>query len=208
VERAVESAKKLKSKDKKEEEILFEKKELRSSTQAATKASSSLAAVTSKGKDASRMKEMQLDVKSQLKQDDSESEPKPSCSNEHGVTKEIQSKAQMFKECLECDSSVDSENSSHNLDITSSAEETMNKDNLTSRIAAALSSQKGQWQLSCLKMNLLHVPEHVTDPKANNMDGLTCDTEQQQEDDVTSKDNIGGNFFYILLINFHYKTHK
>ncbi|XP_045210139.2 uncharacterized protein LOC123561679 [Mercenaria mercenaria] len=197
VERAVEAAKKMKSKERREEQIYFEKKELRSSTLAATKASSSLAAVISKGKDASRMKEMQVEAKSDIKQVPCDGDPKPSCSNEDIVAKEIQKKTQVSNEYLECDSSVDSDNSSQTLDITNNTTECVKKDNLTSRIAAALSSQKGQWQLSCLKKNLAQIcegPKETQTSSEGDTEFNVTEIGQQQGEHVTSKEEEEGSY--------------
>jgi hypothetical protein len=123
----------------------FEKKELRSTTLAATKASSSLAAVANASKDICKLKDQQTDGSlehSEITRDD-----KPeTCSDELNIcsitSKEIHRTVEPLKD-IECDSSADSA-----YPVQSSLKESPRKDNLTSQIAAALSSQKGLWQLS------------------------------------------------------------
>lgn len=176
IEGLMATTKKLRTTEKKEYPTLFEKKELRSSTLAATKASSSLAA----GKDINRSKDSPTDMKSDLSPTLGDNDPIPSCSNENAASvEEIGRKIVISNEYLECDSSVDSDNSSQLVETSSS--DSPKKDNLTSRIAAALSSQKGLWQLSCQKKSLAQVCEELKESQL-------CDA---TEEEITKDDERG-----------------
>lgn len=200
VERVVDSAKKIKPKEKKEQILFYEKKELRSSTLAATKASSSLAAVASAGKDANRIKETQTDVRSEMECTQPDTDPKPSCSKGDVVgIKEIR-KQQVSDEVLECDSSVDSENNVQGVRSTNTSNnpESSKKENLTSRIAAALSSQKGLWQLSCPKKILQQVSDSPVEIQTNCSESYNqCEEKgasQLQDNCNIVKEDDEGNF--------------
>lgn len=129
--------------------VTYEKKELRSSTQAATKASSSLAASTIQESKAPKV-EKDASVGETKDSKSSFYEGSDTSSVKSGIKEtEPSRKALAAKHNIEaeCDSSVDISSVDETGDARAPASETM-QDELKGKIAAALSSQKGQWLLA------------------------------------------------------------
>ncbi|KAL4229378.1 Methyl-CpG-binding domain protein 5 [Mactra antiquata] len=174
-------SKRNKLKERKSQSYLIVKKALRSSTLAATKASSSLAAKYSSKDKIKDLVKKPAKVSSEM---NVKATPTTSTVSDKSVHLPNSS-----SESYECDSSIDSQ--------TGSSSETTDKEptekySITSRIAAALSSQKGLWQLSQQRKTSA-TDEGVVD-KASGLSSSVSDTGRKRtrlDDGTDNKGNDG-----------------
>ena len=163
-----------------EPQVKFEKKELRSSTVAATKASSSLASSSTETLNGESSRKTCSTDSKERKESISEENMKESgmTNTDQGLivevlaTKEAKkldcSKEKTLIETPECDSSVNTSELNETENISESVRDKKQSE-LTNKIAAALSNQRGRWQLSTLKVSSVACSSTVDDEKNSEM---------------------------------------